>query len=61
MPPETALPKPSPRRGLMPLSARLRGAREGPLAKRCEGEVGVGKRSEIPRLTPPSPPPGAER
>ncbi len=29
-----------------------RGEREGPVAKRWEGEVGVGRRTEIPHLTP---------
>ncbi len=34
----------------MPLSA-LQGEREGPIAERWEGEVGVGGRSGIPHLT----------
>src|SRR6266852_5231683 len=34
-----------------PLSA-LQGEREGPIAERWEGEVGVGRRSGIPHLTP---------
>jgi hypothetical protein len=33
-------------------SPPLRGEREGPSAKRWEGEVGDGKRSGIPHLTP---------
>ena len=33
----------------------------GPGAKRWLGVVGIGNRSGIPHLTPPSPPPGAER
>ena len=33
-------------------SPPFRGEREGPGAKRWEGEVGVGKRSGIPNLTP---------
>ena len=42
------------------LSARLRGEREGPVAQRREGEVGIGGRSGLPHLTLPSPPLGAE-
>jgi hypothetical protein len=38
-------------RVLVALSA-LRGEREGPGAKRWEGEVGGGERSGIPHLTP---------
>jgi hypothetical protein len=33
-------------------SPPVRGEREGPIAERWEGEVGVGKRSGIPHLTP---------
>src|SRR5690348_15455852 len=33
-------------------SPPFRGEREGPVAKRWEGEVGDGERSEIPHLTP---------
>jgi hypothetical protein len=42
-------------------SPRFRGEREGPIAKQWEGEVGADERSGVPHLTPPSPPPGAER
>jgi len=42
-------------------SPPFRGEREGPSAKRWEGEVGIGERSGIPHLTLPSPPPRAER
>jgi adenosylcobyric acid synthase len=44
-----------------PLSARLRGEREGPAPQAREDEVDIGARRGIPHLTPPSPPPGAER
>ncbi len=40
-----------------PLSA-LQGEREGPIAQRWEGEVGVGKRSGIRPLTPTLSPDG---
>jgi hypothetical protein len=39
----------------------FRGEREGPTPQAWEGEVGGSDGSEIPHLTPPSPPPGAER
>src|SRR6185503_7688056 len=39
----------------------LRGEKEGPIAQRWEGEVGVGGRSGIPHLTPILSAPGAER
>ena len=37
------------------------GRGRGPARERWEGEVGIGNRSGIPRLTQPSPPPGVER
>ena len=33
-------------------SPPFRGEREGPIAEQWEGEVGAGKRSEVPHLTP---------
>jgi hypothetical protein len=33
-------------------SPPFRGEREGPIAERWEGEVGIGRRSGIPHLTP---------
>src|SRR6266852_1845141 len=39
-------------------SPPFRGEREGPGAKRWEGEVGVGERSGIPHLTPTLSAPG---
>ena len=39
-------------------SPPFRGEREGPVAQRWEGEVGVGKRSGIPHLTPALSAPG---
>src|SRR5439155_20798634 len=37
------------------------GEREGPAPEAWEGEVGLGERPGIPHLTPPAPPPRAER
>src|SRR5579863_2916401 len=42
-------------------SPPFRGEREGPIAKRWEGEVGARRHLWNPHLTLPSPPPGAER
>ena len=39
-------------------SPPFRGEREGPIAKRWEGEVGAGERSGIPHLTPTLSAPG---
>jgi hypothetical protein len=46
--------------GEEPLSA-LQGEREGPTPQAWEGEVGAGKRSGIPHLTPTLSAPGGER
>ena len=40
-----------PRPGKFP-SPPFRAEREGPIAERWEGEVGVGRRSGVPHLTP---------
>src|SRR5437660_9392337 len=42
-------------------SPPFRGEREGPIAERWEGEVGVPTAPESPTSPRPSPPPGAER
>src|SRR5438067_7054778 len=39
-------------------SPPFKGEREGPVAKRWKGEVGIGKRSGIPHLTPTLSAPG---
>ena len=53
----------SPIRGSPPnlSSPPFRGEREGPIAKRWEGEVGVATALASPTSPQPSPPPGAER
>ena len=44
-------------RAINPLSAQW-GEREGPVAQRWEGELGIRKRPAIPHLTPALPAPG---
>src|SRR5438552_18645755 len=46
------------RSGTQKPSPPFRGEREGPVAQRREGEVGIGKRSGIPHLTPALSAPG---
>jgi hypothetical protein len=56
-----ALHKTASRVSLFVALSALQGEREGARAKAWEGEVDAGKRSAIPHLTLPSPPPRAER